>query len=198
MSRLILIRHGLTDWNLEKRYNGFLDAPLNVEGRRQAHKLRRRLKNISIDKVYSSDRSRAVKSAQLVFPAQPIKKVPALREINFGIFEGLTYKEIMARYRRLYRRWLKDPLRTFIPEGENPKTFRKRVLQAFKKIIADNADKTIAVVSHGGVISIFINSILKTKDFWRQIPHLASVSIVECQNDKRQIKLFNDTAHLYE
>ncbi len=125
-----------------------------------------------------------------------IKKISNLRELNFGVFEGLTYKEIMQRHAEIYRKWLDDPFRTRIPGGEDLNARRKRVVKAFKKIISYNSGKTIAVISHGGVISIFINAILKSKEFWKFIPKLGSISIVEAKNGKLKVSLFNDTKHL--
>jgi alpha-ribazole phosphatase len=195
-TKLILIRHGETDWNLKRKYCGFLDIGINEEGKKQARKLYERLKEEKIQKVYSSDRKRTIQTAKIIFKKIKIEKIPDLREMHFGIFEGLIYRQIMKRYPLVYKKWLKDPYDTAIPEGEELREFKKRIVRAFKEIIALNKNKTVAVVAHGGVISAFLNHILKSKNFWDHLPNSSSLSIVEYKNGKPKIKLFNDTLHL--
>ncbi|MDD5166186.1 MAG: histidine phosphatase family protein [Candidatus Omnitrophica bacterium] len=195
-TKLILIRHGETDLNLKKRYCGFLDIAINARGRKQAGKLCQRLRKEKIDKVYSSDRKRAVQTAKIIFKKRKIEILPGLREMHFGIFEGLTYKQIMKKYPFVYKKWLKNPYRITIPEGEGLPGLKKRVIASLTKVIRLNKNKTIAVVAHGGVISAFLNHILKSKDFWRHIPKSTGLSVIEFRKNKPEIKLFNDIRHL--
>lgn len=195
-TKLILIRHAQTSWNLKKRYSGFIDIALNAQGRRQAQKLTERLNAEKIHKVYSSDRLRALQTARIIFKRSEIEIVPDLREMHFGRFEGLTYKEIMVKYPRVYKEWLRNPFAITIPKGEALADFQKRVVSAFEKIISCNKNKTAAIICHGGTISIFISQITKTKKFWEQIPSSASLSLIEYKSNKANICLFNDTAHL--
>lgn len=189
--KLIIIRHAETRWNHNKRYCGLNDISLSGVGIEQARELRKRLKEDAIYKVYSSDMKRAIQTAKILFGQIDIEKTRDLREMHFGIFEGLTYKEIMKKYPIIYKKWLDNPYIINIPNGENLTAFKKRVVGAFKKISALNKNKTIAVVSHGGAISIFINTILKTNNFWAYIPKPASFSIIEYRNGKPDIKVFN-------
>ena len=195
-TKLLLIRHGQTEWNLQKRYCGSADLWLNACGKKEAEKLRKRLKDNPVYKIYSSDRKRAVQTARIVFGRSKVKKIADLREAHFGIFEGLTYDEIIKRHPVIYKRWLKDPFSITIPQGESLRKFKKRVVGAFKKIVALNTDKTVAIVCHGGAISVFLNHVLRSKGFWKQIPKSASLSIVEYTKGKPKIKLFSDTTHL--
>jgi broad specificity phosphatase PhoE len=195
-TRLILIRHGSTDWNSEKRYSGFIDIGLNDKGKNEARSLYKRLKQEKIHKVYTSDRKRAIQTAKIIFRKQEIETIPDLREIHFGCFEGLTHKEIIKKHSKIYKKWLNYPFRVAIPGGEDLNDFRKRIINTVKKIISLNPNKTIAAVCHGGPISILITKILKSNNFWRQIPASASLSIIEYENGKAKIRLLNDTAHL--
>jgi len=195
-TKLILIRHGATDWNLKKRYCGLTDIGLNETGKAQARCLHKRLKKELIHKVYSSDRKRAFQTAKIIFKGREIEKITELEEMGFGRFEGLTYSETMKKFKRVYKKWLKDPFGVTIPDGENLEDFKKRVIRTIKNIILINKNKTVAIVSHGGPLGIFLNYILKSRDFWKQIPASASLSIVECTNGKLKIKLLNDTSHL--
>lgn len=194
-TKLILIRHGATDWNLERRYSSFTDIDINDKGKKQARKLYKRLKREGIHKVYSSDRKRAFNFARIVLKGKKIQKLVGLGELNFGIFEGLTYEEIMKRYPKIYKRWLKDPFSIVIPNGEDLSNFKKRIVKTLKKIISLNKDKTIAVVCHGGAISIFINHILKSRNLWSQIPNIGGLSIIEYKNGRPKIQLLNDTTY---
>ncbi len=196
-TRLILIRHGQTAWNLEKRYCGFVDIGLNEQGINQAKCLSTRLAAFGIQKVYSSDRVRAIQTAQIALNDCCLEKNPDLREIHFGVFEGLTYKEIMRKYPEIYIKWVENPYSVVIPEGEDLRDFKTRVINAFTDIASLNPDKTVAVFSHGGVISIFVNDILKTNDFWDKIPHSTSVTVVEYERGQAKISAFNDTSHLW-
>ncbi|MDD2688800.1 MAG: histidine phosphatase family protein [Candidatus Omnitrophica bacterium] len=195
-TKLILIRHGQTAWNLQKRYCGLKDIGLSYKGKKQVLALRNRLAGEKIHKIYSSDKKRTIQTAKIIFQGSSVEKITDLREMNFGCFEGFTHREITKIYPGVYQRWLKDPFSTAVPGGERLINFKKRVVRALKKIIIENKNMTTAVVCHGGVISIFLTSILKSKDFWGQIPGAASLSIVEFSNGKAEIKLFNDIAHL--
>jgi len=193
---LILIRHGITDWNRQKIYCGYTDVCLSNKGKIQAARLSQRLKSVNFDRVYSSDRKRALQTARIIFDAARITRVKDLREINFGVFEGLSYKEIIKKYRAVHEKWMKDPFKNVIPKAEALYTFKKRINSVIKKIVRVNRGKTVAVVCHGGTIGMFITSILKKKRFWRYVPNAASISIVEFKENKPRIKIFNDTSHL--
>jgi len=198
MTRLILIRHGLTDWNAKKKYCGSSDIKIDRKGARQARRIGTRLRNQKIDKIYSSDRKRAMQTARIIFcPAAKIHKSAALREMNFGIFESLTYHRIMQLYPVIYKKWLRDPFETAIPKAEHLKNVEKRVVREIEHIVATNAGKTVAIVCHGGVISVFLNHITKSNNFWKFIPDSASLTFVEFNNKgKARLKIFNDTSHL--
>ena len=119
-----------------------------------------------------------------------------LREISFGIFEGLVYRDILQRHSKLYSRWIKSPFRVKIPGGESGKDFKSRILKAFKKIVSSNKGRTIAIVTHGGPINMILTGILKVaraKDF---VPGHVSVSIVELENRKIRVISLNDMEHL--
>ena len=195
-TRLILVRHGETLWNAQKRYCGSTDIGLSAKGKKQARRLKEKLNGMSIHKIYTSCRKRAIQTAKIIFQGAKINNMPDLNEMHFGIFEGLTYREIMKRYPGIYSAWLKRPFCVVIPMSESLIRFRKRVIMALKKIIFVNKNKTVAVVCHGGPISVFVAVILKTNDFWKYIPHSASISIVEYRNGSLEIKALNDITHL--
>jgi len=178
-TKLVLIRHGITEWNKQGRYCGCKDIGLSDQGKAQVLRLRKKFKGFEFDKVYCSDRKRALQTRAILFGRMDFVKMEGLREIDFGVLEGLRHDEILKKYPKLYKKWLADPYKGRIPEAEPLRVFKKRVQGAIKKILQANRGKTVAVVCHGGVIAIFVSSILKSRDFWRHVPSAASVTIVE-------------------
>lgn len=193
---LYLIRHGVTLCNKRKQYCGRLDVPLSIDGKKQAARLHARLRGVHFDAVYTSNLKRAKQTAAIVFKEKKLIVVPDLREINFGIFEGKRYQEIVKKYPEAYEKWVADPFKYEIPRGENLTGFRKRVNTAIKKIAASNRGKTVALVCHGGTISIFLTGLMKSRKFWEYIPESVGMSIVEFEKGKHSIKLLNCTKHL--
>ena len=196
MTKLVLIRHGMTGWNKQGRYCGHRDIDLSNQGRVQAKKLGKRLKAVEFDKIYCSDRRRALETGRIIFKGKKITKVKSLREINFGVFEGLKHNEIMKKYDGVYKKWLRNCYRYSIPDAEPMSVFKKRIESAMNKIVRSNPGKNVAVVCHGGVIGAFVSGILKSRNFWRHVPSAASMTVVEYKKRQPKIKKFNDIAHL--
>jgi len=196
MTRLVLIRHGVTLWNKDKRYCGCKDVGLSDEGKFQVKRLCKKLDKIRFDKIYCSSRKRAMQTARILFGQEKIVRHHGLREIDFGVLEGLRHEEIMQKHAHAYGKWLEDSFKNNIPEAEPMNTFKKRVEGAIGKIARSNQGKTIAVVCHGGVIGIFVNGLLRKRDFWRSVPAPSSVTTIEYEKGKPKLKKFNDTTHL--
>ncbi|MBI5554861.1 MAG: histidine phosphatase family protein [Elusimicrobia bacterium] len=191
-----LIRHGQTNYSLEKKYCGSSNIDLNNTGRRQAKMLRRRLKEENIDTIYSSDTKRAFTFAARVFPGRPIEKIPELRELDFGIFEGLTYSALMEKHAGLYTAWLRDPSSTDIPGGESLASFRKRIFTGWRNIVVANRNKTLAVVTHAGPIRIILGAILNLKDIREATVDLASITTIRIQRGQAKLITLNETGYL--
>lgn len=197
-TKVILIRHGETEWSYQKRYCGFTDIELNEKGRQQARRLLKRLSKEKIHKVYSSDMKRTVQFAKIVFKDLPVEELLDLREMNFGIFEGLTYQDIMEKYPRVYGEWLGSPLDIIITQGEGLKILARRVRKALRIILSQNSNKTVAVFTHGGPIRVILCDILRLdlKEIWQTEIGLASISIIEFVKVKGKIHLLNDISYL--
>lgn len=195
-TRLILIRHGETDWSREKRYCGVTDVDVNPKGIVQAQGLCRKLCKEKVDRVYSSDSVRALNFAKVTFKSSFIIQMSELREMDFGIFEGMAYEEIMKKYPDIYTRWIDDPFSVNVPEGEGLMDFKKRIEDILTRIISLNKDRTAAIVTHGGPIRIIIGNMLNSKNIWTINPDLASLSIIEFKNNTGKIQLFNDRSYL--
>ena len=152
MTTLLLARHGQSDWNSARRWQGFADRPLTELGRAQAAELAERLADIALDAVYSSDLKRARKTAATVAHAQGLEvtTLPELREVNVGSWQGLTREEAAARFPDGFRRWLAGG--TGWDDGESYGEMSARVLGAVEEIGRRHEGGRVLIVSHGGPI----------------------------------------------
>ncbi|MBF0362450.1 MAG: histidine phosphatase family protein [Oligoflexia bacterium] len=207
---IYLIRHGQTNANLKKIFCGYTDVKLNSNGKKEVRRLRRNLSDIcdidicdenkKIRKIYCSDRFRAIETAKILFPERRIKKLPGLSEIHLGIFEGMTIEQIEMQYPSQYREWMRKQLRFNFPEGECYQGFKRRVLSSYKQILSNmismNDDDAVVVVTHGGTISMILNYIMKSDNFFKYLPANASVSkleIIKKRNTKTILHFFGKT-----
>ena len=199
-TRIILIRHGETDWTRQRRYAGFTDIDLNETGRWQAGRLCKRLRAERIDKVYSSDLKRAHTSAKIALPDLAVEKVAGLREIKFGVFEGLTYQEAMEKHPEVCTRWIDNPRDVLIPKSEGLKKLAERVRAALDGIISSNKEKTVTIFTHGGPIRVILSDVagFDLNDIWKIEQDLTGVNIIEFHDGGAQVKMQNDTSHLKE
>ena len=154
LTRILAIRHGETAWNVDTRMQGQLDIPLNDTGRWQAHRLALAVAEENLDAIYASDLLRAYETAQAVASCsgREIVTDTGLRERGFGVFEGMTFKEIEQRWPEQSERWRKrDP--DFGPEGgETLRDFFARSVETATRLAAAHPGQTIALVAHGGVM----------------------------------------------
>ena len=198
MVRLILIRHGETDYSSESRYCGYSDPPLNKKGIWQVERLAERLKRLNADKVYSSDSKRAAKTAKIIFKDKSIEESQDFREINFGIFEGLKYEEIIKKYPKLYRTWLNNPTMVKIPEGEALKDLSRRVRKRLSLILPQHKDGKIALVTHSGPIKVILCDTLKfsLEEFWQIEQDFGAFNIIDYPLSLSPVVVeINDTSH---
>ena len=158
---LVVVRHGQTDWNLEERFQGQADIPLNEVGYRQAEKLRTRLAGLSFDAAYSSPLRRAVATAQIIAGVIPINVDARLIEIHHGDWQGRTKHQIAERWPDEWERWNNQPHRFTPTGGESADTVRSRVEDFLKTI----EGKTILCVSHGVVIQTLLSILLGGRYF---------------------------------
>jgi probable phosphoglycerate mutase len=155
-TELILIRHGETDWNRELRFQGHIDVPLNDLGHEQARRLGLRMAGEPVQHLVSSDLMRAQQTAA---PASrqlelEIGTSAALREQNFGVVEGMRADEIKDLHPRAWEDWLEFREDHAMPEGESPREFHARIIEALGRIAAAHAGQTVMVVTHGGVLDM--------------------------------------------
>ena len=199
---LILIRHGETPHNRDKRYQGHKDTSLTTEGKRQTREIALRLRDEPLDAIYSSDLKRTRYMAEVInnYHSLKINILPELREIDFGDWEGKTYNEIQRKWGSLLNGWERRPSKIKIPKGESIKDLAERVISTIKKIISNHSDQRIAIITHGGPIRIILMDALALglDDWWETITSNGGISIIEYQSKKAKVLLQNDTSHLKE
>ena len=155
---ILLIRHGETPWNAERRLQGHIDIPLNELGLQQAAALGQALAGEPLAAILSSDLQRARQTAQAVAELQqlPVQTDILLRERCYGAFEGLLYADIAAHYPHEYAQWQARQIDAVMPSGERQaESFRQFYARANGAIArwAQHYDgQTIAIVAHGGVL----------------------------------------------
>ena len=200
MVRVILVRHGETLWNEEERYQGASDLPLSGRGELQARRLAARLASESIGLIYSSDSNRALQTAAEIAAhhGRQVCADPRLREMDFGVWEGLTYSEIGERYPQALARWEGDPFATAPPGGESLAQLATRVGDVLDDIRKPGEAETVLVVSHGGPLRVVLCLALglAPADHWRFRLDPGSVSELYLYPEGAILALLNDRHHL--
>jgi probable phosphoglycerate mutase len=155
-TRLIVVRHGETAWNVDTRIQGHLDIPLNATGLWQARQLGDALAGEAIRAIYTSDLLRARRTAQAVADATGAALVdePGLRERAFGSFQGRTFAEVETEHPEQARRWRqRDP--DYAPDGgESLRVLRERVVDTTHRLAARHPGELVLLVTHGGVLDV--------------------------------------------
>ncbi|MFC1920669.1 histidine phosphatase family protein [Chloroflexota bacterium] len=200
MSRLLLVRHGITETNATRRFTGHSDVDLNAEGYRQVEQLGERLKEAKLDVVYSSDLKRTLETAKAIINGHELEIIPCpdLRELNYGDVEGLTYKEINNQYPELGRFIAEVHPEMSFPGGECFKDLIDRAGKFLEIIDNHSEDQTILVVTHGGMLRTLTFLLLGLEQsHWSSFRFdNASLSIIDTYPRRTIISLLNDTSHL--
>ncbi len=154
-THVIVVRHGETKWNTERRFQGHLDSPLTQKGLSQAQALTRRLTNQRFSALYSSDLGRAYQTAQIISAAtgRGVVSDAKLRERNLGIFQGLRSEEIKTAYPEEYEIYRSRDPDHVIPGGESLRHQVERNIGCFEELARKHVGESIVVVTHGGVLS---------------------------------------------
>ncbi len=156
-TRIVLIRHGETEWNRAGRIQGYqADSPLTETGREQARALAARLAREGIDALYSSDAGRTRETADPIGAAirLPVMYEKALRERNYGAFEGHSFTGIESAFPVEFEKFRTRDPHYVPPSGESAAQFRDRIIAALEGIAALATGKRVAVITHGGVLGV--------------------------------------------
>jgi broad specificity phosphatase PhoE len=152
VATILLARHGETDWNADKRWQGHSDRPLTERGRDQAAALAERLDGTPLEAVYASDLARARDTARIVAERReiPLKELRELREVDVGSWAGLTRGEAAERFPEAFEKW--EQGYPGWDDGETYEQMTDRVIAAIRRIARDHSDGPVLVVTHAGPI----------------------------------------------
>jgi broad specificity phosphatase PhoE len=200
MTRILLARHGETDWNRDGRWQGHTDRPLNDVGRGQARALGAHLAGMRVDLLYSSDLARARQTAAAAELATGLNAIvdADLREVDVGEWAGCTHEQAQERDPEWYQEWVDGAVAGY-RGGETYLELHRRSVRAFERILEAGAGRTAVVVCHGGNIRAIVSEVvgLGADQRWR-IAAVAncSVTAIEIRRGRVTLVTFNETGHL--
>lgn len=199
--RLILVRHGETEWNRQRRIQGNRsDTRLSQEGLKEADRLAATLRAERIDAIYSSPLKRAAETARAIAEAcgVPVQLVEDLREIDVGELDGLFERELTGRHQDAWRGLREGDASTPLPGGESLKDVQKRAAWAVDRMLERHVDGTVVIVAHLltnlAILCQALEMDLGQVIQLRQAP--ASVTVLDMTTRGNSLVLFNDTCHL--
>jgi broad specificity phosphatase PhoE len=191
LTRIYLVRHGQTAWNAEGRWQGTLDIPLGELGHLQARALADHLKERPITAIYSSDLSRAHATAE---PLARVKGIEIqtderLRELHFGIFQGLTHEEIRRKYPAEERQLFTNYMDYIVPEGESRREMQNRAYEIWNEVIQCHPNGDVLLMSHGGPVRLLLMKLFsEQRDRMLKVP-LPNVSLTTIVADGDSLRL---------
>jgi len=207
-TRLLIVRHGRTAWNIDGRFQGQLDIPLDEVGQDQAAAVAHRLAQERPVAIYASDLSRAWQTARSIQnaiteaiqpdPVPPLVLEPRLREMHFGEWQGLTYAEIQACQPAALAAWEADWLNNAPPGGETLEQLVERVQSVYQEILSAHPDGTVLMVGHGGALQTLICLALglPPERFWQLQLDNTGIADLRLYPEGAILNLLNDTCHL--
>lgn len=200
MVKVILIRHGETDWNKQQVFRGRIDVALNEVGLAQAKAVVTSLKDVQIDAIYSSPLSRALETAKILAGNRNIEVMleEGFIDIDFGKWQGLSHQKVKEKHKDLYEMWLAEPQMVTFPEGENLQKVLTRSMKALEKVIKNHPGETVAVVSHRVSNKVLLCSVLglDLSHFWYIKQDTCAINRFEYKNGRFYLTLLNDICHL--
>lgn len=200
MTRILLIRHGQTEWNRVERFRGQMDVPLNETGRHQAEALARRLAGWPIAAVYAGPLGRARDTARPIADAHalPVRILDGFLDINYGEWAGLAPQEVAERDPEMARLWRSSPHLVKPAGGESLDDIRTRALASLQQVLAAHPQDTIVMVGHQVVNKVLLCAVigLDNAHFWRVRQDNACLNVLEHRDGAYEIVTLNDTCHL--
>ena len=202
--RILLIRHGETEWNRIRRFQGRSDLPLNQKGRDQGHALALALKDESVTAIYSSPLIRAMETACLIkvfHPSTPLFEEEGLIEMDLGEFEGMEAERWAAQNRDFLKAWLETPASVRMPGGESLQEVQTRAIGTLERITkAYPSESTLLLCSHNFVnLTILCYALKVPIDRFRELRQgTAALNVLYKQGQQLLVKVLNECSHLRE
>ena len=199
MTKIILVRHGETEWNVAETFRGRIDIELNETGIKQAELLAEYLSDVKIETIYSSPLKRALKTAELIanYHQLEVKIAPGLIDFDYGKWQGLPHQEVKDKYKELYTEWISSPDQVTIPDGESLNDVRQRAIGVVDEVIAKYKG-TVVLVSHRVVNKVLICALLGLDNahFWNIRQDTCGITTFTYENERFILTEHNDTSYL--
>lgn len=202
MKKLYLLRHGQSEWNILNKVQGQQDTALTEKGIEQAKKAAKRLIGENIGAIYSSDLKRACDTANIVGKelGLEVTELCGIREIGFGVWEGLDLETIQRDHEEHYKCWRTEPHKLQLEGGETLQIVQDRALKDVNKLIEENPDKNVLLVSHGTALKTLILGLLDIdiSKYSKITIGNTGLSIIEFREFSPVLQVLNDTNHVRE
>lgn len=200
MIRWYLARHGRTAFNYSNRVQGHSQTELDEEGLAQAEYLHHRLAGMDFTSAFCSDLLRAEQTARIILGSRNTRLAssPDLRELDYGLWEGLKMEEIEGKYKEEMARFMEGDHDFAPPEGESVTRLLERTGRFVEQVNEQVTEGNLLVVCHGGSLRGLVVNVLKLPPdiFWSLQVDQASLSIIDVYPNRSVLSLFNDTSHL--
>jgi broad specificity phosphatase PhoE len=200
MTKVYVVRHGQTAWNLEEVFRGRMDIPLDETGKKEVHLAGEALKYETLHAIYSSPLSRSMETAENIAKFQDIQVTPleAIIDISYGEWEGVSLIEVQKKYPDLYGLWLQEPHSITFPGGESLEQVRVRTRNAIDDLLEKHENENIALVAHRVPNKVICCSLLgiDNSNFWRIQQDTASTNLFVYKDGQWIISYLNDTSYL--
>jgi broad specificity phosphatase PhoE len=200
MTRVYLVRHGTTEWNREEIFRGRVDCGLNAAGRAEATAVAAYFEGVELEGIYTSPLARAAETAAAIAVGRGMEVVsdPAFIDLDFGEWQGHPLKEVREKYPELYRAWRERPQEVTFPGGENLDQVRERAWEGLLKVVRENPDRTVVIVSHRVITKVLICAALglDNSHFWQIKQDTTAVNCLEYARGIFIVSLLNDSCHL--
>jgi broad specificity phosphatase PhoE len=199
-SKVYLVRHGQTAWNVGEIFRGRADIPLDDVGKQEVHLAGEALKDETIHAVYSSPLSRSMETAENIAKFQNVSVSPleAIIDISYGEWEGLESQAVQQSYPDLYALWLNEPHKVIFPGGESLDQVQTRTMAAVVELLEKHQDENFALVAHRVPNKVICCALLglDNSHFWRIQQDTASTNLFKYQDGQWIITYLNDTSYL--
>ena len=196
--QILLLRHGETDWNVQMRFQGRKDIPLNAKGEAQAHTVSRRIREWGPEALWVSPQARALKTAQIAvsFPPERFHVVEELCEVGFGVWEGKSAPDLGGEYSSLYLQWKKSPFSVIPEKGESAAEIMERAARVLR-MLADARETKCLVVAHGGILRAIVAQVLNIsfESAWKLEFSNCSLSGLRLKDMGYSVAFLNDVIH---
>lgn len=200
MSRVYLVRHGQTAWNVGEIFRGRADVPLDETGKGEVHLAGETLKDETLHAVYSSPLSRSMETADNIAKFHDISVTPldAIIDISYGEWEGLGNQEVQQKYPELHALWLSEPHKVLFPGGESLDEVRSRTMAALEDLLVKQQDENFVLVAHRVPNKVICCALLglDNSHFWRIQQDTACTNLFVYRNGQWIISYLNDTSYL--